>query len=127
MVCLNNGVSWQQFQPSTAFCENRGSDGLDAQWTCEAEMANGISFDNIKVVCEGYDYPDDPFILAGSCGLEYTLKKVQIELYSSTPITTTTTTTTVITPIYNDSEVAGAVWKPNLFFKYISHLLIIFR
>ena len=30
-------------------------------------------FGNIEVVCEGYDYPDDPFILKGSCGLEYTL------------------------------------------------------
>jgi hypothetical protein len=27
----------------------------------------------VEVVCEGYDYPDDPFILKGSCGLEYTL------------------------------------------------------
>merc|ERR1719370_1231452 len=27
-----------------------------------------------RVVCEGYDYPDDPYILAGSCGLEYTLE-----------------------------------------------------
>ena len=30
-------------------------------------------FGNVEVVCEGYVYPDDPFILKGSCGLEYTL------------------------------------------------------
>jgi len=30
-------------------------------------------FGNVEVICEGYDYPDDPYILKGSCGLEYTL------------------------------------------------------
>ena len=25
------------------------------------------------MACEGYDYPDDPYILKGSCGLEYHL------------------------------------------------------
>ena len=28
----------------------------------------------MEVICEGYDYPDDPYILKGSCGLEYTLE-----------------------------------------------------
>jgi hypothetical protein len=27
----------------------------------------------VDVICEGYEYPDDPYILQGSCGLEYTL------------------------------------------------------
>jgi hypothetical protein len=30
------------------------------------------------VLCEGYDYPDDPYILAGSCGLEYTLELTKL-------------------------------------------------
>ena len=29
------------------------------------------------MLCEGYDYPEDPYILAGSCGLEYTLELTQ--------------------------------------------------
>jgi hypothetical protein len=29
----------------------------------------------IEVVCEGYDYPDDPYILQGSCGLEYRVER----------------------------------------------------
>ncbi|ELR16590.1 uncharacterized protein ACA1_087850, partial [Acanthamoeba castellanii str. Neff] len=29
----------------------------------------------IEVVCEGYDYPDDPYILKGSCGLEYRVER----------------------------------------------------
>ena len=32
---------------------------------------------SVNVICEGYDYPDDPYILAGSCGLEYTLELTQ--------------------------------------------------
>merc|ERR1712107_882303 len=38
------------------------------------DMDNGLRFGQVEVVCEGYDYPDDPYILAGSCGLEYTLE-----------------------------------------------------
>ncbi|KAF2354208.1 Store-operated calcium entry-associated regulatory factor [Trinorchestia longiramus] len=30
-------------------------------------------FGHIDVSCEGYDYPEDPYILAGSCGLRYSL------------------------------------------------------
>lgn len=25
----------------------------------------------INVICEGYDYPDDPYILRGSCGVSW--------------------------------------------------------
>ncbi len=36
-------------------------------------MDNDFRLGRVEVVCEGYDYPDDPYILKGSCGLEYTL------------------------------------------------------
>ena len=44
------------------------------QWECKADMDNLYRFGSVEVVCEGYDYPDDPYILKGSCGLEYTLE-----------------------------------------------------
>jgi len=34
-------------------------------------MDANYRFGHVEVTCEGYDYPDDPYILAGSCGLEY--------------------------------------------------------
>ena len=37
-------------------------------------MDNSYRFGRLDVICEGYDYPDDPYILQGSCGLEYTLE-----------------------------------------------------
>ena len=55
-------------------CYNRGFDGQDVQWECKADMDNLYRFGSVEVVCEGYDYPDDPYILKGSCGLEYTLE-----------------------------------------------------
>ena len=60
-------------RPDTIQCSNTGSDGLDANWECKGELENGVKFGKMNVQCEGYEYPDDPNILAGSCGLEYTL------------------------------------------------------
>ena len=54
-------------------CYNRGFDGTDVQWECKSDMDNDFRFGRVDVVCEGYDYPDDPYITRGSCGLEYTL------------------------------------------------------
>ena len=44
------------------------------QWECKSDMDNLYRFGEIEVVCEGYDYPEDPYITQGSCGLEYTLE-----------------------------------------------------
>lgn len=43
------------------------------QWKCLADLPLGLSFGAVDVSCEGYAYPDDPYILDGSCGLEYEL------------------------------------------------------
>merc|ERR1712107_343395 len=61
-------------QPERVQCYNRVSDGRGVQWECKAVIDNGLRFGQVEVVCEGYDYPDDPYILAGSCGLEHTLE-----------------------------------------------------
>lgn len=37
-------------------------------------MDSSYRFGRIEVNCEGYDYPDDPYVLKGSCGLQYTLE-----------------------------------------------------
>ena len=60
--------------PTTIQCTNTGSDGLDAQWDCQADLPEWLSFKNPDVNCEGYDYPTDPYILAGSCGMSYSLQ-----------------------------------------------------
>lgn len=39
------------------------------QWECKTDMDNAYRFGKIEVVCEGYDYPNDDYILKGSCGV----------------------------------------------------------
>lgn len=67
------GSAGCSFKPQTVQCYNRGSDGYDVQWECKTDMDNSYRFGKLQVTCEGYDYPDDPYILRGSCGLEYSL------------------------------------------------------
>ncbi|KAH3723283.1 store-operated calcium entry-associated regulatory factor [Pelomyxa schiedti] len=62
------------YEPSTVQCQNVGSDGSGIQWKCEADLDTSVKFGPLSVSCEGYSYPDDPYILKGSCALEYTLE-----------------------------------------------------
>lgn len=56
-------------------CKNSGSqyDAEDVQWTCQASLPPEFKLGSTEVICEGYDSPDDPYILKGSCGVEYRL------------------------------------------------------
>ena len=72
MTCV--GAGCRISQPSTAQCHNKGTDGNDVQWECVAELDYKYKFGKIEVLCEGYEYPTDPYILTGSCGLEYTIE-----------------------------------------------------
>ncbi|CAL1546343.1 unnamed protein product [Lymnaea stagnalis] len=73
LKCVGGSAQYK-FQPKTVQCINRGSDGYDIQWECKTDMDNAYRFGHVEVTCEGFDYPNDPFILKGSCGLEYTVE-----------------------------------------------------
>ncbi|NWS75348.1 SARAF factor, partial [Crotophaga sulcirostris] len=60
--------------PEVVQCYNKGWDGFDVQWQCKADLENAYRFGHIEVSCEGYDYPDDPYILRGSCSLLFRLE-----------------------------------------------------
>ncbi|XP_065564078.1 store-operated calcium entry-associated regulatory factor-like [Artemia franciscana] len=72
LSCIG-GTAAKAFKPDVVQCKNVGTDGIDVQWKCEADMSSDYRFGQMDVVCEGYRYPEDPYILKGSCGLEYTL------------------------------------------------------
>ena len=57
--------------PNLVICSNIGSQGGEVRWECEADFDQRYRFGRIQVSCEGYEYPDDPYILKDSCGLEY--------------------------------------------------------
>ena len=42
-----------------------------SQWKCDAQLPKEYKLVETTVSCEGYDYPDDPYILAGSCGVSF--------------------------------------------------------
>lgn len=71
LTCV--GGPGHQAKVHTVQCYNRGFDGTDIQWECKAEMPSNYQFGRLEVSCEGYDYPNDDHVLAGSCGLEYTI------------------------------------------------------
>ena len=56
-------------------CKNAGAeyDTEDISWTCKASLPPEFKLGSTDVVCEGYDSPDDPYVLRGSCGAEYRL------------------------------------------------------
>lgn len=56
-------------------CKNAGSeyDAEDVSWTCQASLPPEFKLGSTEVICEGYDSPDDPYVLKGSCGVEYRL------------------------------------------------------
>ena len=61
-------------------CKNSGSeyDAEDIQWTCQASLPPEFKLGSTEVVCEGYDTPEDPWILKGSCGVEYRLVLTEV-------------------------------------------------
>jgi len=56
-------------------CQNSGPsyDEHDVEWTCTASLPAEFKLGSMDVICEGYASPDDPYVLKGSCGVEYRL------------------------------------------------------
>ncbi|KAI0445041.1 DUF1183-domain-containing protein [Xylaria telfairii] len=56
-------------------CTNQGSSygAEDIDWSCAASLPPELKLGATNVICEGYAGPDDPFVLRGSCGVEYRL------------------------------------------------------
>ncbi|KAI8911201.1 hypothetical protein DFJ77DRAFT_469187 [Powellomyces hirtus] len=69
------GDACRDVQPDVIQCRQVGLNMGEPQWRCEAELENLYKFGTTEVICEGYDFAEDPYILAGSCGVEYTLHR----------------------------------------------------
>jgi len=75
LTCAYNPLEGKVRTPDNVICKNKGlDDGGNVVWKCEADMDDALAFDNIQVSCEGYNFPGDKYIRAGSCALTYTLK-----------------------------------------------------
>ncbi|CAJ1053270.1 store-operated calcium entry-associated regulatory factor [Xyrichtys novacula] len=74
LKCVGGSAGCQAFVPEVVQCQNKGWDGVDVQWECRTDMDAAFRFGRVEVSCEGFSHPDDPYILRGSCGLEFTLE-----------------------------------------------------
>lgn len=59
----------------TMRCTNEGADydTENIQWACRADLPEEFKLGSTEVACEGYASSDDPYVLKGSCGVEYRL------------------------------------------------------
>lgn len=57
-------------------CTNQGSSygDEDVEWSCTASLPEELKLGSTEVVCEGYASADDPYVLKGSCGVEYRMQ-----------------------------------------------------
>ncbi|KAH0609676.1 uncharacterized protein H6S33_013162 [Morchella sextelata] len=69
------GDGMGRYEVDVMRCKNRGSDYGDENisWSCTADLPREFKLGATDVICEGYDSPDDNYILKGSCGVEYRL------------------------------------------------------
>lgn len=56
-------------------CTNEGADydENNIQWSCKASLPEDFKLGATDVSCEGYLSSEDPYVLSGSCGVEYRL------------------------------------------------------
>lgn len=75
LSCVGGTAGCRLFTPDFVECINVGYDHSNSKqnWRCHADMSDRVRFNHVEVICEGYDYPEDDYILVGSCGLEFTL------------------------------------------------------
>ncbi|GMS85275.1 hypothetical protein PENTCL1PPCAC_7450 [Pristionchus entomophagus] len=98
LTCTGGSAQGKVQEPRIVQCKNVGFDGADVQWECKAELDSRVKFGRISVSCEGYNYPEDPFVLKGSCGLEYELEwKSASERGVTVPYSSSTTGESFIT------------------------------
>lgn len=67
-------VGGPRMSVSRIWCKNIGWDGRRVLWECRLPDDVPAVLGDFEITCEGYERSGDPYILAGSCGIEYSLK-----------------------------------------------------
>ncbi|KAK6843688.1 hypothetical protein PG990_004438 [Apiospora arundinis] len=73
LQCVSNSKLCRLVDMDVMRCTNQGAgySGEDIQWSCTASMPPELKLGGTEVMCEGYDGPDDDYVLKGSCGVQY--------------------------------------------------------
>jgi hypothetical protein len=72
--CIGGAARSESHKVETVQCTNTGFDGKDYNWKCQSDLPSNLKLGKLSVSCEGYEYPNDPYVLVGSCGLKYNLE-----------------------------------------------------
>ncbi|KAJ7126930.1 DUF1183-domain-containing protein [Mycena epipterygia] len=81
LVCI--GKPCKLYTPEVVRCESLGGSGTEIDWKCEADLPESLRFGKVEVSCEGWSRAGDPYVLKGSCALEYRLVQVPGSLRNS--------------------------------------------
>lgn len=75
LKCLSAKPLCDLFAIDVMRCTNQGAgySSEDIQWSCVAQLPEELKLGSTDVICEGYSSKDDPYVLKGSCGVEYRL------------------------------------------------------
>ncbi|KAF8239796.1 DUF1183-domain-containing protein [Tricholoma matsutake] len=72
LIC--RGAPCKLYTPEVVRCVSLpGGHGTEVDWKCEADLPEALRFGRVEVSCEGWSGPGDPYVLKGSCSLEYRL------------------------------------------------------
>uniref|UniRef100_A0A914EE64 Store-operated calcium entry-associated regulatory factor n=1 Tax=Acrobeloides nanus TaxID=290746 RepID=A0A914EE64_9BILA len=69
-----------KYAPKEVHCYRLTTTG-ENQWECNGGLEAEVEFGAFKISCEGYDYTEDPYIVAGSCGFLYELNEKPISVW----------------------------------------------
>ncbi|KAF9243506.1 DUF1183-domain-containing protein [Melanogaster broomeanus] len=83
LICI--GKPCALYQPEVVRCRNIGGSGVDVDWKCEADLPSSLRFGKVEVSCEGWSGPGDPYVMKGSCSLEYHLVQLSNALREDAP------------------------------------------
>ncbi len=75
LTCSGPAQVCKLYSVDTMRCTNEGSDyeAENIQWSCKASLPEEFKLGATEVGCEGYESSEDPYVLKGSCGVEYRL------------------------------------------------------
>lgn len=76
MQCVGGDArKFPEYHPKAVQCYNRGGN-YNVNWECKANLDNKVQFGRLNVNCEGYDSPEDEYVLVDSCGVSYVLYEI---------------------------------------------------
>ncbi|KAF7294517.1 Oligopeptide transporter [Mycena kentingensis (nom. inval.)] len=81
LTCVGKPCSL--FTPDVVRCESLGGSGTEIDWKCTADLPDSLRLGRVEVGCEGWSKAGDPYVLKGSCALEYRLVQVPGTLRNS--------------------------------------------